>query len=488
MTKKFLCVLFSLFTVLNTFAADKFQVGDLYYSIIPEGNKTVKVEPSAVGFNPNYSGLVNCVIPSEISYNGVKYGVTGIAYNAFHNVAGLVSVTIPATIVTMEENEGHEPVFESNAFYNTPKLEKIIVDKDNSNYVSVDGVLFNKAKTFLIVYPTSKMGTFYSIPDGVEKIGTYAFNNCALTGVVLPRTLQMLGYYAFINCTKLSKIVCYAATPPVETTAQTVSWDFVNVSTETLYVPADAVETYKSDNLWGVFKDKILPILEVELNETNANTTTQLAGLNEQIVDATLVRSFAADGAWYTLCLPFSLTEQQIAESLGEGCALMKLDYAQQRSPEDLYVHFASATTLEAGIPYLFKPANALTPPIFKGVVIEYQTDKENTIATPDKLVSMTGIYAPTQVPADKWYLGPDNTLYQPQGKVTSKGFRAYFSLSTSLPSNIRARVVMNNKLPTDIDDIQVDTDVLPQKVLENGQVYIFRGGHKYNLQGQVVE
>ena len=46
----------------------------------------------------------------------------------------------------------------------------------------------------------------------------------------------------------------------------------------------------------------------------------------------------------------------------------------------------------------------------------------------------------------------------------------------------------MNNELPTDIDDIQVDTDVLPQKVLENGQVYILRGGHKYNLQGQVVE
>lgn len=484
MTKKFLCVLFSLFTVLNTFAYD-FMVDGLAYDKTSE--TTVKVAAQTVGVD-NYANLTNCAIPSAISYNGVKYRVTGIAYNAFNNVAGLVSVTIPATIVTMEEKEGHEPVFESNAFYNTPKLEKIIVDKDNSNYVSVDGVLFNKAKTFLIVYPTSKMGTFYSIPDGVEKIGIYAFNNCALTGVVLPRTLQMLGYYAFINCTKLSKIVCYAATPPVETTAQTESWNFVNVSTETLYVPADAVETYKSDNLWGVFKDKILPIPEVKLDETNANITTQLEGLNGQIVDAKLIRSFDADGAWYTLCLPFSLTEQQIAESLGEGCALMKLDYAQRRSSEDLYIHFASATTLEAGIPYLFRPANNITNPVFRGVAIEYQADKENTIATPYKLVSMTGIYAPAQVPDGKWYLGPNNTLYQPQEKVTSKGFRAYFTLSTSLPSNIRARVVMNNEMPTDVDDIQGNMDSVPLKVLENGQVYILRGGHKYNLQGQVVE
>ena len=100
----------------------------------------------------------------------------------------------------------------------------------------------------------------------------------------------------------------------------------------------------------------------------------------------------------------------------------------------------------------------------------------------------MTGIYAPAQVPDGKWYLGPNNTLYQPQGIVSSKGFRAYFSLSTSLPSNIRARVVMNNEMPTDVDDIQGNMDSVPLKVLENGQVYILRGGHKYNLQGQVVE
>lgn len=485
MIKKFLCILFSLFTVLNTFAADKFKVGELYYSIISEDKKTVKVEAQTIG-KENYADLTNCAIPSTISYSNMTYSVIEIAFNAFNNAANLTSVTIPASVIYVGENESSYIPNESNAFYNAPKLNKIEVEEGNPNYSSTDGVLFTKDKKMLILYPTTKEGTRYRIPEGVEKIGTYAFNGCSFSEIVFPGTLQILCFAAFHDCSKVTTVVCYATTPPVGT----YDYTFSNTAQELLYVPEGAIQVYRESALWRNFKAILgIPSSVVILDESNDNTLSQLQKLGGQTIDVQLNRQFDADGAWYTLCLPFSLTEQQVAESLGKGCALMKLDYAQQRSSEDLYVHFASATTLEAGTPYLFKPANALTPPpIFKGVVIEYQTDKENTIATPNKLVSMTGIYAPTQVPADKWYLGPDNTLYQPQGKVTSKGFRAYFSLSTSLPSNIRARVVMNNELPTDIDDIQVDTDVLPQKVLENGQVYILRGGHKYNLQGQVVE
>ena len=77
----------------------------------------------------------------------------------------------------------------------------------------------------------------------------------------------------------------------------------------------------------------------------------------------------------------------------------------------------------------------------------------------------MTGIYAPAQVPKDSWYLGPDNTLYQPQGEVISKGFRAYFTLASSLNTQgLRARVVMDGEMPTDVIDIQEDTPPPPCK------------------------
>lgn len=76
--KQVLCVLLSLSTALNTFAADKFKVGDLYYSVISEENKTVKVEAESV--TNNYNKLEECTIPGEITYNGATYSVTGIAY------------------------------------------------------------------------------------------------------------------------------------------------------------------------------------------------------------------------------------------------------------------------------------------------------------------------------------------------------------------------------------------------------------------------
>ena len=110
--KQVLCVLLSLSTALNTFAADKFKVGDLYYSVISEENKTVKVEAESV--TNNYNKLEECTIPGEITYNGATYSVTGIAYDAFNNVANLISVTIPATILNIDTiSLSH---FEANAF------------------------------------------------------------------------------------------------------------------------------------------------------------------------------------------------------------------------------------------------------------------------------------------------------------------------------------------------------------------------------------
>lgn len=200
-------------------------------------------------------------------------------------------------------------------------------------------------------------------------------------------------------------------------------------------------------------------------------------------VDAQLNRSLVADGAWYTLCLPFSLDADGIAESFGQ-CELMKLDHSQKQGEDVLYIHFNTATTIEAGVPYLFRPAEIVNSPVFKGVTIDANASTD--LAPADGLVSMTGTYSPMQVPDGKWYLGPDNTLYQPQSTVNTKGFRAYFTLASSLGSKVRARVVMNGQISTDFDLITADT-ATARKVIEDGQVYIVRNGVKYNLQGQKI-
>ena len=58
------------------------------------------------------------------------------------------------------------------SFEYCPNLKEIIVDENNSNYASIDGVLYNKDITHLYVCPSKK--TLTEIPDTVEKIGGYA--------------------------------------------------------------------------------------------------------------------------------------------------------------------------------------------------------------------------------------------------------------------------------------------------------------------------
>lgn len=50
------------------------------------------------------------------------------------------------------------------------ELERVNVDKDNQNYSSKDGVLYNKKKTILYLYPYNKVETKYKLPDSVKTI------------------------------------------------------------------------------------------------------------------------------------------------------------------------------------------------------------------------------------------------------------------------------------------------------------------------------
>lgn len=89
-----------------------------------------------------------------------------------------------------------------------PSLSAIDVDKENPTYCSEDGVLYNKEKTELILYPWAKKKQCYVVPDGVTKIGDDAFHNCdAIETVILPNSLTEIGYSAFQRCISIKEFV-----------------------------------------------------------------------------------------------------------------------------------------------------------------------------------------------------------------------------------------------------------------------------------------
>jgi hypothetical protein len=84
---------------------------------------------------------------------------------------------------------------------------QITVDEDNFNYADLDGVLFNKKQTCLILYPQSKVGG-YSTPDSVKTISSGAFINCTgLTSLVLPKQLIDIACNTISDCSELTSII-----------------------------------------------------------------------------------------------------------------------------------------------------------------------------------------------------------------------------------------------------------------------------------------
>jgi len=83
----------------------------------------------------------------------------------------------------------------------------IPVDPGNSNFVSVDGVLYNAAMTTLVEYPAGKALTTFTIPGSVTSIGGWAFGTCShLTSITVPNGVTSIGVGAFSGCYALTSV------------------------------------------------------------------------------------------------------------------------------------------------------------------------------------------------------------------------------------------------------------------------------------------
>ncbi len=188
MKKRFLSLIMALTIVTALFpitaTAAELQYGDLYYVI--EGDNTITITDCNVS-------AVNVDIPAQI--DGMS--VTRILTRAFLDCKGLTSITIPNSITRIDDY----------TFQDCTGLTSIKVDKDNPNYSSLDGNLFNKDKTELKRYAIGKTDTHYTIPDSVTSIGSEAFQNCTeITSVTIPDSVTVIGSMAFTYCSNLTNI------------------------------------------------------------------------------------------------------------------------------------------------------------------------------------------------------------------------------------------------------------------------------------------
>ena len=163
-----------------------------------------------------YTGVGSDVtVPSELD----GYTVTRLGKSAFAHYRLLKSVILPDTLEyigmwAFEESDYLTRIIipkktqvEERAFLNCTALEEITVDAENPYHTSVDGVLFSKDMTVLHTYPVGKGITSYNVPEGVKRLATGAiYNNTdyrletRLESVTLPESLEAIDKWAFYNC------------------------------------------------------------------------------------------------------------------------------------------------------------------------------------------------------------------------------------------------------------------------------------------------
>lgn len=86
-------------------------------------------------------------------------------------------------------------VIERNSFIGCENIEEFIVADDNPNYISIEGIVYNKALTELILFPPRYHNERYIMPDTVTQVQDGAFlEGCQLIEITVSKNLRSWSY------------------------------------------------------------------------------------------------------------------------------------------------------------------------------------------------------------------------------------------------------------------------------------------------------
>ena len=214
--KKALLSILCLLAVLLTAAAvtasaadviDSGTCGEVTWTLDRDGTLTLSgsgstkyyMEPGQWPWDPYHDQIRSVVVQDGVQIGRIfeDFGEREGYYPA------LTTVTINATDSFFDVVNAAS--FGFSPFRGCNNLQEINVTGSNSDYSSVDGVLYSKNQGSLLLFPAGKAEV--KIPETVGAIHFYAFEDCQkLTSITIPDHVETIYGYAFNNCSSLTSV------------------------------------------------------------------------------------------------------------------------------------------------------------------------------------------------------------------------------------------------------------------------------------------
>lgn len=235
--------------------------------------------PSTVVFI-GYGAFKGCTGLTSVT---IPQGVTKIDNDTFKGCTSLATVNLPSTLAEIKVRSFRDCIslttinFPASmtrigieAFYGCTSLASVDMSSSAINYISSNAfenctsltdMVFSNSLTYIGQYAFNNSAiTGITLPRTMTSLGAMAFAGCAdLETVTLPSTMTGIGSEAFLNCSSLTTMKCHAQIPP---TASDNTFDGVDPAMDVI-VPCPAVNSYKANNPWQMFNVYCAPDIEI---------------------------------------------------------------------------------------------------------------------------------------------------------------------------------------------------------------------------------
>ncbi|MCR5223838.1 MAG: leucine-rich repeat domain-containing protein [Bacilli bacterium] len=189
-------------SMLGSIIKENKELQNAYRLVIDDS--VTELSPGSLAMN---NGIKEIVVPGTVTkinqafaYNVsiekvvFEEGLGSIPPYTFIVASKLKSIVIPSTVKEIS----------SYAFMQCTNLSNI--ENNSDEFKLIDGVLYDKNLTSIILYPGAKQDEVYDIPDGIKSIEEDTLSNNYIRTINIPSSVVNISPYAFDNTNKLESI------------------------------------------------------------------------------------------------------------------------------------------------------------------------------------------------------------------------------------------------------------------------------------------